>query len=574
MRATSYIIICSAKNRVRRQLRRLREPRYLVGALAGVAYFYFAVFGRMRLSQRSSRQRAVPTALLPMLGGVGPIAAGLSLLSGAVLSIAMPVGSGLFHFSQTESEFLVASPLSRRQLLWYRVMRSQGAVLFSAVVIALTYPLATPGARARGFVGAWLALMTCHMFFAGVSLTRARLALPSLRARLLIWVPRVLLVAAIAVILVGARHTIQAEGLPLDSAGDVFIALSRTCASGLPRLVLWPFMAVLAPLFAPSAATFMQTIPVALVVYGLTMAWVLLADEAFEAITDARMEGGQPRTKSEVSYRRRRPLWTLALRGRPETPFIWKTAVQTMRVVNKRLAIRLVLIACWIVSVLVVFSARSRGLTQVAGIFAALASAFAVVFGPQIVRFDLREDLQHLELLKTWPLRSAALIRGQIAGAAAVVTVIAWAFALLALILSTVAFTRADLAMTMATGAGFLIVSPALILAQFTIHNAAALLFPAWIGTGTSRPRGVDAMGQRLIVLGGTWVALLLAVLPAALLGVGLWWTFAGFAGFWVVPPSAAVASGVVLMEVLLATEALASVYERLDVTSVEPSES
>ena len=42
--ASLYIIVCSARNRVRLRLRRLREPRYLLGAMAGSAYLYFSIF--------------------------------------------------------------------------------------------------------------------------------------------------------------------------------------------------------------------------------------------------------------------------------------------------------------------------------------------------------------------------------------------------------------------------------------------------------------------------------------------------------------------------------------------------
>jgi hypothetical protein len=42
----------SFRNRVRVRLRRLREPRYLAGALAAIAWFYFFV---LRRSARPSR---------------------------------------------------------------------------------------------------------------------------------------------------------------------------------------------------------------------------------------------------------------------------------------------------------------------------------------------------------------------------------------------------------------------------------------------------------------------------------------------------------------------------------------
>ena len=37
-------------------------------------------------------------------------------------------------------------------------------------------------------------------------------------------------------------------------------------------------------------------------------------------------------------------------------------------------------------------------------------------------------------------------------------------------------------------------------------------MFPAWVPLGKERPRGLDAMGQRLIMLGGTWFMLILVV--------------------------------------------------------------
>ena len=45
-------------------------------------------------------------------------------------------------------------------------------------------------------------------------------------------------------------------------------------------------------------------------------------------------------------------------------------------------------------------------------------------------------------------------------------------------------------------GAALAIVAPALVFAQFTIHNAVALIFPAWVPLGNQRPRGLDAMGS------------------------------------------------------------------------------
>ena len=43
VRAFSYLQALTAYNGVRQRLRRLRQPKYLFGAVAGLAYFYFFV---------------------------------------------------------------------------------------------------------------------------------------------------------------------------------------------------------------------------------------------------------------------------------------------------------------------------------------------------------------------------------------------------------------------------------------------------------------------------------------------------------------------------------------------------
>ena len=63
--ASLYIILCSARNRIRVRLRRLREPRYFIGAIVGAAYIYFSFFARFRASRASSARRNARGARLP-----------------------------------------------------------------------------------------------------------------------------------------------------------------------------------------------------------------------------------------------------------------------------------------------------------------------------------------------------------------------------------------------------------------------------------------------------------------------------------------------------------------------------
>jgi hypothetical protein len=223
-------------------------------------------------------------------------------------------------------------------------------------------------------------------------------------------------------------------------------------------------------------------------------------------------------------------------------------------------------------SILIVSVNRARGVAAVVGVFAAAGAAYTVLLAPQILRLDLRQDLQHLELLKTWPVRASAVVRGEIMGPALLLTFAAWAFIGLALFLSTAAFSQISAAWRVSIAAGGAVLGPALIFGQYTIHNAMALMFPAWIPLGTEGPRGLDAMGQRLLTLGGTWLALALMTLPGALVCALLWFALHRFMGPFAIVPGAAAGALVIAIEILLTTEALGPAYERLDLMAIERS--
>src|SRR5207249_840665 len=106
----------------------------------------------------------------------------------------------------------------------------------------------------------------------------------------------------------------------------------------------------------------------------------------------------------------------------------------------------------------------------------------------------------------------------------------------------------------------------AVIGAHFLIQNAAALLFPAWVPLGWQRPRGLDMMGQRLILLGATLLTVAMMLVPAAIAGGAVWLALYRLAGAAALVVASAVGTVVVAIEVLMATEALGPAYERLDV--------
>src|SRR5438874_5920715 len=120
------------------------------------------------------------------------------------------------------------------------------------------------------------------------------------------------------------------------------------------------------------------------------------------------------------------------------------------------------------------------------------------------------------------------------------------------MILWSPGFAPSTLAWRISIAIAAAMIAPAFVFAQFAIHNAAAVIFPAWVPLGTSRPKGVDAMGQRLIMFAGVLLGLVVLMAPGVIAGGILWFAFERLIGPYVLIPAAAVCTTIVLIEVLL----------------------
>jgi hypothetical protein len=112
-----------------------------------------------------------------------------------------------------------------------------------------------------------------------------------------------------------------------------------------------------------------------------------------------------------------------------------------------------------------------------------------------------------------------------------------------------------------------------LIAGQLIIQNAAVVLFPGWIVTGGARARGIEAMGQNMLMMAGTLLSLAIGVLPAAAVAGalgGLLYYLVGWPG---VLPAAIVFAAILVAEAALALTWLGHVLERTDPAQVETAE-
>ncbi len=573
--ASVYITVCSAKNRLRQRLARLREPRYLVGAVVGAAYLYFSFFARGRARAGRSRRGAPPGAVaagVAALAAVGPAIVGVGLLVLGTLAWALPFDSGLLDFSDAETDLLFPAPVTRHALLIHRLIRSQAGILFGAVIVGLVSP--APGwMRFRMLIAAWLLLVTIRVYFTGVTLARTQARAGA--SRLALWTPLAGAIAAIAV--VGTALTRAFRAAPVAGAIDAFGRAAAATSHGPAAVALWPTAALGRPFFATSVSEFLTSMAGGLAVGIAALWWMLRSDEAFqEAASDAalrRIEKAQGRQGGLV--RARTTGLSLGLAGPTEFAFFWKNGVQTLRLTGVT-AIRIAVAAIAVsvaLSSIVLNTMQLRGGAAVAFAVAMAVAAFAATLGPQVIRTDLRTDLLHLDVLKTWPVRPAAVVRGEIAWPAAMLTAIGWIAIGCASVFSPAAFPHVRAATRVSVALAALLLMPALVSAQYLVQNAAALAFPAWVPLGNQRPRGVDAMGQRIIMLGGALLSVVVMFVPGAIAGGAVWLALQQWIGSLAVVPASLVCTAIVLLEVLAATELLSPLYERLDLLAVERGE-
>jgi len=167
------------------------------------------------------------------------------------------------------------------------------------------------------------------------------------------------------------------------------------------------------------------------------------------------------------------------------------------------------------------------------GAGALVLGVYVVIFGPLVARLDLRADLAHADVLKTFPMDGWRIVLGELLAPIAILTGIIW----LTLLLGVCAIQPTqelpswlDPSLRAVYAGCFAIVTPVLVALQLLVPNAAAVVFPAWFQATRSMGGGIDLMGQRLIFVFGQIFIIVLALIPAvataALLVFSTQWLF------------------------------------------------
>ena len=563
------VAFLTLKNRTLQRLRRLREPRYLIGAIAGAAYFWFFIFRRSMAAHNSGSN---PKLIIMKTLSVSPVVADCAAVILLLLMItawALPADSGGLEFTETEIAFLFPAPLRRRDILLYKIVRAQPQALFSALIMTVL------GWWRNGlFVGVWSAISVLGVYFTLVSLGRARLRLMHVGflARL----------AGVAVIVAGlvwiAKSELSAINFrTLKNAPQVMNALSVPFHKPLIRTILFIPRLIASAAIPPSFAMLAISVPIVLalgvgfffVAAGLNVSFeeASIAASQKKANRQQRVQG--QRAGTFVMFRRAPAPFKLGETGPIETAVVWKNMIALVR--N---SIAWVVVFAAVLAFMLGVALWSRETTAYTAIGSMLMfmSCFFPLMGPNVFSNDLRLDMPRLEVLKSYPITGERLIAAEIASPLLVISILEMLFA-----------TSASIMMGMGDANKFtkFIATPQFIVAvllltlpicavQLVIRNAIPVLFPAWAMRSKDEPRGFVAMGQRIVTLAGNLIVLAVALIPAAIVFLpSLWIAFKFFAGnpaFVAVATMPAVA--VLLTEVWMGIKALGAQFEKLDITN------
>jgi ABC-2 type transport system permease protein len=565
-RVFGYLVWRSASNRIRRQLRHLRSPRYLAALLLGTAYLWFMIVG----------QRSGPAAGELPDPHVLELVGALALLGAVAWGWVFGVERRVLAFTPAEVTFLFAGPVSRRGLIQFKLLHSQLLILFNALLWTLILSRerfgVSPWLRA---ISIWVLLTTLSFHRLGASFVRTSL---SEHGRLALRHQVVSLVALTAVLI--ALIWSIADALPEISAAGAegprsFLAAAAEAAQRpLPSALTYPFRLMVRPLTAQSGSQWLASLWPALLLMVLHYIWVVRSDTAFEeaaveaslrrakALSERRAgSGGRPFSRTTTA-----PLFRLAPAGWPAGAILWKNLVavtRTRRVRNAGLTLALAGVAVGALS----FEPEGT-LSEIAGGITLSWAALTILTGSQYVRNDLRGDLLKLDLLRSYPLRGWSVVLAEVGASTLMLTAVQLSLLGLAYLAflgnETVEPGLEERTLLLLAAIVFL---PGVNLLGMLIQNAAALLYPAWVRLGSGRPGGVEALGQNLLMT-IAFVALLAVTLalPAAISGGGFLLLRPAL-GNWAALPATALALGTIGFEAALLVDWLGRVFERTDPT-------
>jgi hypothetical protein len=485
--------------RLRGWLRRLRRG---LGSVRGILLCLFGLF--------LVASWLLPVALvaphqpehLQQTRRLGP----LLLIAFCVLNVLFSPGERAITFTPAEVNLLFAAPLTRRQLLVYKIAGALGGALFSALFLTLLLRQHTASYLA-GFVGLSLTLLFWQLFSMALSLVASVVGARAFNRRRKIVLAGLAAVLAVAVVQAGAEA--RQEGwleflASLEETPAVRVLLApvgwlvqaNTAERVWPDLVQWAGLGL----------------GLDLALLGL----VLLLDahylEASAAASEKlyarlqRVRRGGPAAAAAPSGKVR-----LSFPGLPSWggvgPLLWRQLSTALRSLWS-LVFVLALFALILAPVLL---DTGRHAPQGAALpVAAILIVGMSPFVPPFLPFDFRGDVDRMDVLKTLPVPAWRLVLGQLLAPVLLVT------AVQLVLLAGAQAVVGSLDPLLAATAAYLLPFNLLL---FGVENLFFLWFPTRL-TGAMAPGDFQMFGRQMLLWMAKMLVLGLVLGPAFLAGL------------------------------------------------------
>ncbi len=581
--ALRYLLVTSFTNAVLFRLKRLRQPKYLAGAILGGFYFYF-YFYRFLMGGGDSRSMSPLPAEMPDQALTVEIAAAVLFVATLCVSWIMPASRAAIQFTEAEIAWLFPAPLKRHTLIIHKLLRSQLTLLF----IALFFTFFTGRFRAGNVAwlhmgGWWVILTTLSMHRIGASFTLQRLRERGLSDRTRRFGALLVLAALIALFEFWRRSLPAAPSISKQiQVGNLLPWLEQVLQSGPAPWVLGPFRIVVSPFFAQDLPTFLIALGPALLMMAAHFWWVVRADVSFE---DASIEAAQKRSALLAARSRgelripegkaKVPLFQLRPTGFVPMAFFWKFFIKVGGRVTMRRGFLAFCALAAISLTLNTYPVNPHTNMRAPLVFTGLllvnfgcyiAVVISLVMVGQSAATQLRRGMAGMDLLKTYPIPGWHIALGELLGPIVLGTLLQFAV-LLVVLPSFWNSGELEPAMALALACCALLL-PSFNLSLSILPCATALLFPGWIKPQEHSTPSVEATGLRLVSTISQMLALLIGLLPAGFFGLAAWFAL----GKCHVPLpaqllfSTATASLVLALEAGLGVAWLGRLYERFDV--------
>ena len=573
--AFAFLLTRSFVNRMKSRLRRLKQPKYLIGAVFGLLYISWYFFQAILFGgRRGANQPVMDPSILGILG----VLVLFVILASAWI---FPHARAALAFTEADVAFLFPAPVSRRALIHFKLLRSQLAILFTVLLLTLiTGRWLMGGHPWIRMLGWWVILSTLGLHFLGASFARTLL----LERGISNWSRRLVVLLLLAALVGGtlfwAQNSLSRPAF--DNALDwkAWLDYARGLLATPPlSYLLWPLRLVIAPYLATTPWDFLKAMPAALGVIALHYLWVVRSNVAFEEaslalsrrVAERVAAARQGKALGEKPMKGRPAPFRLTPLGFPPVAFLWKNLIHFMGALRLRTLV-LVLLPFIVMAIFVAQSEVRRGgmFTGVAAMMLAMFFLWSLLLGPQLIRCDFRHDLAAMDVLKLFPLRGWQVVIGEMLAPLVIITALQWI--MLASLGGLLSATGLPPGVPKIPATWFL---TAAWLAPFwnglalLIPNAAVLLLPGWFQSRTDTPQGIEVTGQRLLLFFAQVILIGVAVVPAGL-AFALGFAPLYFAGALTIAPLA----GALLAAITMAAEifggvwAVGKLFDRFDLAA------